>query len=44
MKNCCMNGRSEPGKSGCPVCAGMAKERRTERYAAILRDQWKETS
>lgn len=36
--------RSGPGKSGCPVCAGRVKESRTERYAAILRDQWKETS
>lgn len=36
--------RSGPGKSGCPVCAGRTKERRTERYAAILRNQWEETS
>lgn len=31
--------RSGPGKSGCPVCAGRVKESRTERYAAIQRDQ-----
>lgn len=32
--------RTGPGKCGCPVCAGRVRERRGERYAAMLsRDQ-----